>query len=85
MYILSIDEVKDMIKFCSSNKVKNLKIGEVTIELSDYAFLEQFETQSIPLKEEKQSGKLMVDAMTPEEVASEKAEDEELMFWSSNS
>lgn len=38
--MLSIEEIKELVKFARSLKVKNLQIGNVKIEMSDYAFIE---------------------------------------------
>lgn len=36
---LSIDELKDLIIFAKTNKVKSLKIGEFTVEISEIAHI----------------------------------------------
>lgn len=79
MFMMNLDEVKEMIQYCKENHVKKLQIGSVNIELSDLAFLqEEFQT---PKKEESSSNKTLVDTNLTEQ----DKEDSELLFWSSNS
>lgn len=54
--MLSIEEIKELVKFARSLKVKNLQIGNVKIEMSDYAFIEDVsaapDTAKSPLERE---------------------------------
>jgi hypothetical protein len=39
--IKTIDELKDLILFAKDNKVKNLKVGTIELEISELAHIEQ--------------------------------------------
>lgn len=83
MLLLSIDEIKDLIKFAKTEKVKKLQIGNVNFELSDYALIDGLYTgtgtENTPQKEETFSTKNMVDT----NVSEQDIEDQDLLFWSS--
>jgi hypothetical protein len=79
MYVLSLDEVKEMIIFCKQQKVKNLKLGEINIEMSDYSHIESLsEQEATPKKEETQSSKNLVDTNITEQAE----DDSDMLFWS---
>jgi hypothetical protein len=64
MYVLSLDEVKEMIIFCKQQKVKNLKLGEINIEMSDYSHIESLSEQEATPKAEDDSDMLFLSAGT---------------------
>lgn len=81
--MLSIEDVKDLVVFARSQKVKTLQIGDVKIEISDYAFIEDVSNSAVPAsqKEESDSPKIWVD----EKENLSQQEYDELLFHSSNS
>lgn len=84
--MLSIEEIKELVNFARSRKVKQLQIGNVKIEMSDYAFIEDVSAepsvQKSPLERENLDGQKNwsdeSDKMSQEEYDS-------LLFHSSNS
>lgn len=85
MLLLSIDDIKDLIRFAKAEKVKKMQIGNINFELSDYALIDELytgsEPENTPQKEETFSSKNMVDT----NVSEQNQEDDSLLFWSSNS
>lgn len=81
--MLSIQDVKDLVVFARSQKVKTLQIGDVKIEISDYAFIEDVSNSAVPVsqKEESDNPKIWVD----EKENLSQQEYDELLFHSSNS
>jgi len=84
--MLSIEEIKELVKFARNLKVKNLQIGNVKIEMSDYAFIEDVsatpDTAKSPLEREN------LDSQKNWSDDSDKMSQEEydsLLFHSSNS
>lgn len=78
---LSLQEKKDLISWAIKNKVKAIKEGEFSFEISDLAFVEELNIQAAQANKEdlNVSNKTLVDT---EEVDS--SEEEDLLFWSSN-
>jgi len=81
--INDLEELKDFMQWCAVNGLRNVQIGDVKFELSDYALtkhlLDLEQAQSAPLKDTEStsnSSKTMADTA---------AEDEEILFWSSKS
>lgn len=84
MLLLSLDDIKDLIRFAKSEKVKKLQVGNVNFELSDYALIEgiaEYQPTESQQKEETFSTKNMVDT----NVSEQNQEENDLLFWSSNS
>lgn len=84
--MLNIEDIKDLAEFARKLKVKTLQIGDVKIEMSDYAFVEDISNQESQGKpaatsEEKDSPKLWADER--EDLSQD--EYDELLFHSSNS
>lgn len=80
--MLTIDEIKDLVKFAKAEKVKKLQVGNVNFELSDYAFIDgmaEYQPTQSPQKEDSASTKTMVDTNLTEQ----DKEDADLLFWSS--
>lgn len=73
----SIDEIKDLIIFCGKNKVKNMSVGNLSIEISDYAHLESMADKEVTTS--KITNNLWVDSNLKEQAK----EDEELLYHSS--
>ena len=76
-----LSEIQALIKWCKKNKVKSFKNGDLSFELSDYAFIEDLDISQEPIQEEILDQK---EAVIFEETQS-KEDDEDLLFWSSNS
>lgn len=74
----TIDELKDLILFARQQKLKSLKIGEIELEISELAHVEQFSGlemgQSRNTAVTASSGSLIPDSID---------EDEDLLFHSS--
>lgn len=81
--IKTVDELKELILWAKSEKVKSLKIGDIIIEMSDLALIED-----IQAKPEQANSKVTASVTTfMEDMAStgNKKEDEELLYWSAQS
>lgn len=78
--INSVTELQDLILWLKSEKVKSLKIGEIHVELSDYALLESFADETAPVSaaEPKNAQENWTEEVPP---AADKVDDEDL-FWS---
>ena len=85
---MSREEIMELVRFCIKNKVKSLKVGDVSFELSDLAFIEDLNlgtnlpegVQAVSDKEHRYETLdtfAETEEMTPEE-------EEDLLFWSSN-
>jgi len=72
-----IELVAEFIKLMQDNKVKSLKSGDISLELSDYFFAGQLvEVAEVGLKtEEKNSNRTLVDEV-------DRKDDDEMLFWS---
>lgn len=72
-----IELVAEFIKLMQDNKVKSLKAGDISLELSDYFFAGQLvEEAEVGLKtEEKNSNRTLVDEV-------DRKDDDEMLFWS---
>jgi len=80
--MLSIEDVKDLVMFARQQKVKVLQIGDVKLEMSDYAFIEDVTKEaSIEAKKDDADPKIWVD----EKEEMDPKEYDELLFHSSNS
>jgi len=80
MLLLNLDDLKDLILFCKANKVKSCAVGNINFEISDISHVEQYEQQN-PSKQEADSSKTLVDTVN---TADQAAEDEELLYFSTN-
>lgn len=59
--ILSLEELKAMVIFCKEQKVKNLKIGNYHIEISDIGLIDGL-GEVAQQKEETSSNKIMAES-----------------------
>lgn len=74
----SVKELQELIIWLKSEKVKSLKIGDIHVELSDYALLESIaEEASVESTEAKPSQQTWTD-----QPASPSKDEEEELFWS---
>lgn len=78
--IKSIEELKDLILWAKAQKVKSLKLGEIIVELSDLALIED-------IQEPKAAGNPNVTASVStflEDLTGtgNSKEDEDLLYWS---
>ena len=71
-----LDDVKSFIIWCKNNKVKSFRLKELEFELSDIGLVE-----GLANVEELQKH---LDESKHENEQIQKQEDDELMFWSSN-
>lgn len=75
---MTIDEIKALILWCKSHKVRSFSQGDVKFELSDLAFIDEI-NQELTGKEMTYGGSnSLMDTLKP----SSKEEDEELLYWS---
>ena len=72
-----IELVAEFIKLMQDNKIKSLKAGDISLELSDYFFAGQLvEVAEVGLKtEEKNSNRTLVDEV-------DRKDDDETLIWS---
>lgn len=80
MIMLNIEDIKELIVFCKTQKVKRLKISDVEFELSDIAIIEETYNPAEPQKEKSEN--TLVDSMPKTQKKEEEGDD--LLFWSSN-
>lgn len=81
MIVMSLDEIKEMMLFCKTNKIKAAKLGDVSFEFSEASLYSEEIATIIPQKEETGSSKTLID--TEEQLDSD--EYEKLLYHSSNS
>ena len=74
--IQNLDEVKSFIIWCKQNKVKSFKSETIEFELSDIGLVEGL--SSVEQLQEH------LDESEHENEQTQKQEDDELLFWSSN-
>lgn len=79
-----LNDIKEFIKWCKSNKIKSFSIKDVAIEISDIAFIEELnddktEVSSILLE---QAQEIAEDSKFEKEQQTK--EDDELLFWSAD-
>jgi len=80
--MLSIEDIKDLVLFARKQKVKVLQIGDVKLEMSDYAFIEDVTKEaSIEVKEKDVDPKIWAE----EKEEMDQKEYDDLLFHSSNS
>jgi hypothetical protein len=72
----NLEDIKLFIQWCKNNKVKSFKIDNVQFELSELGFVENIEDYAEKFQTELDDSKF--------EEAQQKQDDDELMFWSSN-
>ena len=77
----SVIELQELIIWLISEKVKSLKIGDIHVELSDYALLEGFTDAATEAAETAPETKPSQQTWT-EQPASLSKEEEEELFWS---
>jgi len=75
-------ELKDFILWCRDQRIKSVSTGQLTVEFSDYAFLDVVmpvaESAFDKLSEERDTSKTLVDSMQVDP-----KEEEDLLFYSS--
>lgn len=80
--MLSIEDIKDLVLFARKQKVKVLQIGDVKLEMSDYAFIEDVTKEaSVEVKEKDVDPKIWAE----EKEEMDQKEYDDLLFHSSNS
>ena len=80
--MLAGEEIKGLIVWSKSQKLKKMHLAGIEFEFSDYAFLEQLAESDVKDQESSsRSTKTMAESGNPEQ---QSAEDDELLFWSSN-
>ena len=72
----NLEDVKLFIEWCKEHKVKSFKIEGVQFELSELAFVNDIESYVDKLQNTADDSKFEKDQ--------QEQEDEELLFWSSN-
>tara|TARA_R110002020_G_C15907784_1_gene741638 strand:- start:111 stop:341 length:231 start_codon:yes stop_codon:yes gene_type:complete len=72
----NLEDVKLFIEWCKEHKVKSFKIEGVQFELSELAFVNDIESYVDKLQSPTDESKFEKDQ--------QEQEDEELLFWSSN-
>jgi hypothetical protein len=81
--INSINELQTLIKWCKDEKVKSLKVGDISFEISDLGLVESLTSiEDAVINEDKKTvfQKDLIDS----DVSSKEEQDEDL-FWSSRS
>lgn len=76
---LNLSELKELIVWAKSQKIKSLKLGETIVEFSDYAFIAEMADFNSPDKD------LSVPPKSPRlpDGNAQSSEDDEDLFWSS--
>ena len=82
--VKSVDELKDLIIWLKSQRVKSLKLGEVTVELSDYAFIESLSDEA-PAPADKTSQKPETDGTLDQSALFGDTDDDAVLYHSSRS
>lgn len=77
----SVKELQELIIWLKSEKVKSLKIGDIHVELSDYALLEGLTDAATEVAEANTEAKPSQQTWTEQPTTLTKEEEEEL-FWS---
>ena len=73
----NIEDIKLFIEWCKEKKVKSFKSDNIQFELSELSFIDNTEDYADKLKTSVQESKF--------EEEQQNKEDEEMLFWSSNS
>ena len=73
----NIEDIKLFIEWCKENKVKSFKSDNIQFELSELSFIDNTEDYADKLQTSVQESKF--------EQEQQDKEDEEMLFWSSNS
>lgn len=82
--IKSVEELQNLIVWLKKERVKSLKVGEIIVELSDYAFIEQLTDASGPTSNPTEESKAA--KATPQNelnVPGTDESDEDILFHSS--
>lgn len=78
-------QLREFLLFCKENKVKSVSLGNISFELSEIAFIDQDNTQQQLLKEiENYTSKTIIDDLDPVSENSAAKEDDEDLYWSTN-
>lgn len=72
----NVEELRDFILWAKSEKLKRIKVGEVEVEISDYALAEDLLPST--------SQTLSAEPQSAEELKRIKKEEEDLLMWSAN-
>lgn len=76
---MEISELKDFILWCKANKIKHFSKDGVVFEFSDLAFVEQYIEDPSIKETNLDSKQTLVD-----NIESDQAENDELLYWSTN-
>lgn len=77
----SVTELKDLIIWLKTQRVKSLTIGAISVEISDYAHIESL-TDETAVKAPNSELTPASDTGLVDTPAADKAEDDEALFWS---
>ncbi len=75
--IKSLDELKILIEWCRSRKIKKLEIGDIKFEISELDFIPEESQQKSNVG--KYNTETLVDTLNQ---SSQSSEDEDLLYWS---
>lgn len=78
--VKDINELKNLILWCKSEKIKSIKIADISFELSDLALTEDMTSVEDAILNENKTTVIQKDLMDAE--PSQTDEDEEALFWS---
>lgn len=80
----TLKKIKEMINWCKSNKVKKFKYGDMEFELSELSMIEGIDDMGIKPIEQAEIAQETTEEANLEDIQDAK-EEEDLLFWSSNS
>lgn len=69
----NLEEVRSLIAWAKTQKIRRLKLGELEVDISELAYVDDL-TTNIPT----------VESIEPKSAAEQAKEDEKLLYWSSN-
>lgn len=83
--IKTVEELKELILFCKKEKVSEVSIGDLAFRLSDIGLVENIQSVSEMEKElNNLSSKTITDDLDDISTADKDREEEEALFWSTN-
>lgn len=69
-------ELQDFILWCRKGRIKTVQVGDIKVEFSDLAFIDEIAVVEPETTEEKDTSKTLVDT-------DQQTDEEDLLFWSS--
>jgi hypothetical protein len=80
-----ISEIKEFIEWCKVNKIKAFCAGDISFELSELGLIENLQPSNVPVDTELLETAQMIKEDSKFEEQQQAEEDEDLLFYSSDS